>query len=289
MGRNPEDVCPGKCWPEDVLAQGCSHSPWLSRERCCSHSPSAQALLHLCSLCTAGCAPCRGAVTLPWHSQRSLSLPGTNVLPRGAAQPGSGMPVTAGQSLLALVSTQGSTQAHRPCPCQPNALSLGAPGWGWSQRGRSVGQVVWTRHGADSAGQDTAWAHGGLCTPASVWGEVSSPGRSTCKPQRTACSSRDCHGNLLLMTAAYFAMETGGKGLSLQQAALLGLGLSCSCPPDVGQSSMSPCLASSGPRTQAIATPPVRLPVRPCPGKTLPPLLGHLCPCPRTAVPALLG
>lgn len=73
------------------------------------------------------------------------------------------------------------------------------------------------------------------------------PGRSTCRPQRTACSSSGCHGNALLMTAAYFAMATGGKGLSSQQAALLGPGLPCRCPPHVGQSSTPPCSASPDP------------------------------------------
>lgn len=70
LARSPEDVCPGKCWPGDVCPrnvcpgtvwpQGCSHSPWLCRERCCSHSPLAQALLYLHSPCAADCAPCGG-------------------------------------------------------------------------------------------------------------------------------------------------------------------------------------------------------------------------------------
>lgn len=107
----------------------------------------------------------------------------------------------------------------------------GGPWWGPGGVDRSLSRPC-------GAGPTTL-PHGGLHTLAWMRGGLTAPRRSTRRPPRTGRSSSGCLGNVLLMTAASFAMATGERGSP-------GAGAARCCPPCAGQSSIPPCLASRG-------------------------------------------
>lgn len=111
-----------------------------------------------------------------------------------------------------------------------------------------------------------AWPHGGLRIPAWVRGGLAAPGRSTRRPLRTGRSSSCCLGNVLLMTAASFAMATGERGSP-------GAGAARCFPPRVGHNYTPPCLASRSTGTPGHRHPTGGAPVSPCaPGLAVPTL-----------------
>lgn len=242
---------------------------------------SAEALPgHLATLRAVGSGLCWGLWPLPRHSPALPALPqGTMGSHRAQHRQAAGclcQPTPRGKARRYRCPRRAAPRHMGHLPASPSALSPGPPGRAWSRWGHSMGWVARACHRAGNAGPNPLpGPMVGTAPQPGSGGSSQPPTSSTCRPQRTACSSSGCRGNALLMTAAYFAMATGGKGSLLAAVSSPGAGAAPPLPSPCG-AELHTVLLGPG----AIAIPLVGPSASPLPGRSAP----H---APETAAPTL--